>query len=94
MAVSKCNLFLLIKRPEQGLLAGLWEFPSVLVDECKTDSLNRRKEMDKYLKQLLDIDVKQQYNVVLREDVGQHVHIFSHIRLRMHVELMVLKIEG
>ncbi|KAM0900330.1 hypothetical protein ACQ4PT_020701 [Festuca glaucescens] len=94
MAAGQCNLFLLIKRPEEGLLAGLWEFPSVLVDESKTDSLNRRKEMDKYLKQLLDIDVKRKYDVVLREDVGQHVHIFSHIRLRMHVELMVLKIQG
>ncbi|CAM0951114.1 unnamed protein product [Alopecurus aequalis] len=93
-AAGQCNLFLLIKRPEEGLLAGLWEFPSVLVDESKTDSPNRRKEMDKYLKQLLDIDVKQKTDVVLREDVGQHVHIFSHIRLTMHVELMVLRIKG
>ncbi|KAM0862779.1 hypothetical protein ACQ4PT_045029 [Festuca glaucescens] len=94
MSAGKCNFFLLIKRPEEGLLAGLWEFPSVLVDESKTDSLNRRKEMDKYLKQWLDLDVKRKYDVVLREDVGQYVHIFSHIRLRMHVELMVLKIQG
>lgn len=94
MAAGKRNLFLLIKRPEEGLLAGLWEFPSVLVDECKTDPLNRRKEMDRYLKQLVDIDVEHKSNLVLREDVGQHVHIFSHIRLTMHVELMVLKIKG
>ncbi|KAF0888643.1 hypothetical protein E2562_016101 [Oryza meyeriana var. granulata] len=58
---GKDNLFLLIKRPEEGLLAGLWEFPSVLVNQGKTDALNRRKEMDKYLKQLLSIDV---YNMV------------------------------
>lgn len=94
MAAGKCNFFLLIKRPEEGLLAGLWEFPSVLVDECKTDPLNRRKEMDRYLKRLVDIDVEQKSNLVLREDVGQHVHVFSHIRLTMHVELMVLKIKG
>uniref|UniRef100_R7W4F0 Adenine DNA glycosylase n=1 Tax=Aegilops tauschii TaxID=37682 RepID=R7W4F0_AEGTA len=93
-AAGKCNFFLLIKRPEEGLLAGLWEFPSVLVDERKTDPLNRRKEMDRYLKQLVDIDVEQESNLILREDVGQHVHIFSHIRLTMHVELMVLKIKG
>ena len=93
-AAGKCNSFLLIKRPEEGLLAGLWEFPSVLVDERKTDPLNRRKEMDRYLKQLVDIDVEQESNLILREDVGQHVHIFSHIRLTMHVELMVLKIKG
>lgn len=88
------NLFLLIKRPEEGLLAGLWEFPSVLVDEGKTDSLNRREEMDKYLKQLLGIDVKKQRSdVIVREDVGEHVHIFSHIRLTMYVELMILKLK-
>ncbi|XP_015618796.1 adenine DNA glycosylase [Oryza sativa Japonica Group] len=87
------NLFLLIKRPEEGLLAGLWEFPSVLVSEEKTDVLNRRKEMDKYLKQVLSIDVKRRSSVILREDVGQHVHIFSHIRLTMFVELMILNLK-
>uniref|UniRef100_J3NC66 Adenine DNA glycosylase n=2 Tax=Oryza brachyantha TaxID=4533 RepID=J3NC66_ORYBR len=87
------NLFLLIKRPEEGLLAGLWEFPSVLVSEGKTDAMNRRKEMDKYLRQLLSIDVKRRSSVILREDVGQYVHIFSHIRLTMFVELMILNLE-
>lgn len=93
-AEGKDNLFLLIKRPEEGLLAGLWEFPSVLVNEGKTDTLNRRKEMDKYLKQLLSIDVARRSSVILREDVGQHVHIFSHIRLTMFVELMILNLKG
>ncbi|XP_052139362.1 adenine DNA glycosylase-like [Oryza glaberrima] len=92
-ATGNDNLFLLIKRPEEGLLAGLWEFPSVLVNEGKTDALNRRKEMDKYLKQLLGINVKRRSSVILREDVGQHVHIFSHIRLTMFVELMILNLK-
>uniref|UniRef100_A0A0E0RF60 Adenine DNA glycosylase n=1 Tax=Oryza rufipogon TaxID=4529 RepID=A0A0E0RF60_ORYRU len=87
------NLFLLIKRPEEGLLAGLWEFPSVLLSAEKTDALNRRKEMDKYLKQVLSIDVKRRSSVILREDIGQHVHIFSHIRLTMFVELMILNLK-
>ncbi|KAK8456927.1 hypothetical protein SEVIR_3G096700v4 [Setaria viridis] len=87
------DLFLLIKRPEEGLLAGLWEFPLVLVDEGKTDSLNRRKAMDKYLTRLLSIDMGRKSNVILREDVGQHVHIFSHIRLTMYVELMIINLK-
>ncbi|KAG8051186.1 hypothetical protein GUJ93_ZPchr0009g650 [Zizania palustris] len=91
--IGKDNFFLFIKRPEEGLLAGLWEFPSILVDEGKTDLPNRRKEMDKYLKQLLCIDVKQRASVILREDVGQHVHIFSHIRLTMFVEFMILNLK-
>ncbi|CAN6349226.1 unnamed protein product [Urochloa humidicola] len=87
------DLFLLIKRPEEGLLAGLWEFPLVLVDEGKTDLLNRRKAMDKYLRKLLSNDVGWKSDVILREDVGEHVHIFSHIRLTMHVELMVINLK-
>ncbi|PVH61556.1 hypothetical protein PAHAL_3G059500 [Panicum hallii] len=87
------NLFLLIKRPEEGLLAGLWEFPLVLVEEGKTDSLNRRKAMDKYLTKLLSIDVGWKSDVILREDVGEHVHIFSHIRLTMYVELMIINLK-
>lgn len=35
--------------------------------------------MDKYLKQLLSIDVKRRSNIILRSDVGQYVHIFTHL---------------
>ncbi|KAL6839805.1 hypothetical protein ACP4OV_030493 [Aristida adscensionis] len=90
---DKDDLFLLIKRPEKGLLAGLWEFPLVLIDERKTDLQNRRKEMEKYLKQLVGIDTRQKTGVILREDIGEYVHIFSHIRLTMYVELMILKLK-
>ncbi|CAN6353186.1 unnamed protein product [Urochloa humidicola] len=90
---SNDNIFLLIKRPEEGLLAGLWEFPLVLVDEGKTDCLNRRKAMDKYLTKLLSNDVEWKSDVILREDVGEHIHIFSHIRLTMHVELMIINLK-
>ncbi|GJN39795.1 hypothetical protein PR202_gb28937 [Eleusine coracana subsp. coracana] len=90
---DKDDLFLLIRRPEEGLLAGLWEFPLVLVDEEKTDLINRRKEMDKYLKKLLKIDVGQKPTVILREDVGEYVHVFSHIRLTMYVELLILNLK-
>ncbi|OEL37879.1 Adenine DNA glycosylase [Dichanthelium oligosanthes] len=92
-AKGNADLFLLIKRPEEGLLAGLWEFPLVLVDEGKTDSLNRRKAMDKYLTKLLSIDMEWKSDVILREDVGEHVHIFSHIRLAMYVELMIINLK-
>ncbi|KAL5171661.1 Adenine DNA glycosylase [Glycine soja] len=62
--------FILVKRPEEGLLAGLWEFPSVLLDGEAT------------------------CNIVLREDIGEFVHIFSHIRLKLYVELLVLQLKG
>ncbi|KAJ4751385.1 Adenine DNA glycosylase [Rhynchospora pubera] len=87
------NFYLLVKRPEKGLLAGLWEFPMVLVAERRTDMESRRKEMDEYLKNL-KLDFGEEFNLVSREEVGEYLHIFSHIRLRMHVELMLLTTKG
>ena len=57
-------LWLLVKRPSNGLLAGQWEFPSVCVatrdDKKKTGSppgiQKRRKVMDVYLQDLFDED--------------------------------------
>ncbi|GAU29964.1 hypothetical protein TSUD_360790, partial [Trifolium subterraneum] len=85
--------FVLVKRPDGGLLAGLWEFPSVLIDE-KTTPLARRKATDCFLKKNLKIDIKKTCDVVSREDVGEFVHIFSHIRLKLYVELLVLQLKG
>lgn len=87
-------MLLLVKRPEEGLLAGLWEFPTVLLDEEVMDVGTRRKIVDKYLKELFHTDLKEICNVILRENVGKYVHIFSHIRLHMHVELLILKLKG
>ncbi|XP_039146488.1 adenine DNA glycosylase isoform X2 [Dioscorea cayenensis subsp. rotundata] len=83
--------YLLVKRPEQGLLAGLWEFPLVLIDEKDTKQNTRRKTIDRYLKKILEL---KNCNVNMREDVGEYVHVFSHIRLHMYVELMSLTLTG
>ncbi|XP_028756732.1 adenine DNA glycosylase [Neltuma alba] len=85
--------FILVKRPSEGLLAGLWEFPSVPLDG-ETDSLDRREAANQFLKSMLKIDTKKSFNIVLREDVGEFVHIFSHIRLKLYVELLVLQLKG
>ncbi|KAK4270056.1 hypothetical protein QN277_023141 [Acacia crassicarpa] len=85
--------FILVKRPNEGLLAGLWEFPSVPLDG-ETDSLDRREAANRFLKSTLKIDTKKSSNIVLREDIGEFVHIFSHIRLKLYVELLVLQSKG
>ncbi|KAG5100846.1 hypothetical protein JHK82_045898 [Glycine max] len=85
--------FILVKRPEEGLLAGLWEFPSVLLDG-EAVPLARREAMDPFLKKNLKIDIRKTCNIVLREDIGEFVHIFSHIRLKLYVELLVLQLKG
>ncbi|KAL5711694.1 hypothetical protein ACHQM5_013950 [Ranunculus cassubicifolius] len=90
---SSNSVFLLVKRPEEGLLAGLWEFPSVLVSG-EADLTLRRKAMDQYLKNSFNLDSKKKKNILSRDDIGEHVHVFSHIRLRMYVELLVLRLKG
>ncbi|KAJ3671391.1 hypothetical protein LUZ60_007470 [Juncus effusus] len=86
---NKC-FYLLMKRPQNGLLAGLWEFPSVLVEEKKTHLKNRREKMDEYLRDFIDFE----FDLEKREEIGEYLHIFSHIRLLMHVELMILNFKG
>lgn len=89
---SQCNgKFLLVKRPDKGLLAGLWEFPSVLLDK-ETDGATRREAMDHFLKSF-KLDTKN-CRIVSREDVGKCVHVFTHIHLTMYVELLVLHLKG
>lgn len=94
--LGKIPKFLLVKRPDKGLLAGLWEFPSVLMDEEEhTDEKARRKMIDIYLKTSfnLDIEMRNSFNLVSRKDVGKYVHVFSHIRLHMNVELLIISIK-
>lgn len=84
--------FLLVKRPNEGLLAGLWEFPSVLLDG-EADGATRRKRIDRFLKSF-KLDTKKNCGIVSREDVGECVHVFTHIHLTMYVELLVLHLKG
>ncbi|KAL5574366.1 hypothetical protein UlMin_023963 [Ulmus minor] len=83
--------FLLVKRPDEGLLAGLWEFPSVLVDG-EVDLVTRKEAIDQFLENNFRLGLKKK--IVFREHVGEFVHIFSHIRLKIYVELFVLRLKG
>ncbi|KAK4492147.1 hypothetical protein RD792_002944 [Penstemon davidsonii] len=85
--------YLLVKRPDEGLLAGLWEFPSVLL-EGEADLASRRKAIDSFLEESFGLELNNSCKVILREEVGVYVHVFSHIRLKMHVELLSLHLKG
>ncbi|XP_031281623.1 adenine DNA glycosylase-like [Pistacia vera] len=87
------SVFLLVKRPDEGLLAGLWEFPSIILKE-EANLTTRRKATDSFLKKSFNLDPKKNCSIVLREDVGEFVHVFSHIRLKIHVELLILRLKG
>ncbi len=62
---------LLMKRPEQGLLGGLWEYPNVLADSA-----------DKVRTAMLDA-----YGIEIEpeEYVADAVHVFTHIKWNMKV---------
>lgn len=89
----QCNSkYLLVKRPDKGLLAGLWEFPSVpLIGEV--DLVTRKDAIDQLLKSF-ELEPGSTCNVILRKDVGEYIHVFTHIRLKMYIELLVLHLKG
>lgn len=69
---------LLVRRPATGLLAGLWEFPSVVVPADNTAD-HRRSAMDDYLSERLGVRPSRAH-ALSRSHVGEQVHVFSHIR--------------
>ncbi|KAG1373750.1 hypothetical protein G6F61_009917 [Rhizopus arrhizus] len=75
-------LYLISKRPETGLLAGLWEFPSVELTSPNTNYSARSLETTNYLKMKYSIELEEP----TRHDLGNVVHLFSHIRKVYHVE--------
>lgn len=87
------SVFLLVKRPDEGLLAGLWEFPSVMLGK-EADLTRRRKEMNHFLKKSFRLDPQKTCSVLLREDIGEFIHIFTHIRLKVYVELLIVHLKG
>lgn len=87
------NEFLLVKRPNEGLLAGLWEFPSVSLTG-EADLFPRREAIDQYLNKYFGLNPRKTCDIVSRDHVGEYVHVFSHIRLKMYVELLTLHLKG
>lgn len=92
LSESADSSFLLVQRPSHGLLAGLWEFPSAPLDSVKSTLKSRRYTMDRYLEKSLGIQLcSGGCLVVKREEIGTYVHVFSHIRLNMFIEWMLLQ---
>lgn len=91
--LKQSSRFLLVKRPDEGLLAGLWEFPSVLL-KGEADSSTRRESMNSLLSKSFGLEPKKNFDIVIREDVGDFIHVFSHIRLKIYVEHLVLRLKG
>lgn len=85
--------FVLVKRPKEGLLAGLWEFPSVILDE-EADLATRRNTINLYLKEAFHVELDETCATVSRKELGEFVHVFTHIRRKVYVELLVVQLTG
>lgn len=83
---------LLVKRPKTGLLAGLDEFPSVIV-EGASPSLRAQASLA-LLHELLvlppDVQLASSTSTCMVSDLGSIKHIYSHITATFHVSHVVL----
>uniref|UniRef100_A0A8C9XVH0 Adenine DNA glycosylase n=1 Tax=Sander lucioperca TaxID=283035 RepID=A0A8C9XVH0_SANLU len=78
--------YLLTQRPNKGLLAGLWEFPNLLLEE-KSSEMKRKKALCAQISGTLGTHLTES----LFQYVGEVVHIFSHIHQTYVVHSVCLK---
>ncbi|KAJ4159533.1 uncharacterized protein LMH87_008431 [Akanthomyces muscarius] len=76
---------LIHKRPAKGLLAGLWEFPSSMLERDVTAS-QRQKLAKEFIAGVLDEEEVEHVG-----ELGSVPWLFSHIKLTMHVHLFRLE---
>lgn len=86
--------YLLEQRPNSGLLASMWQFPSLTLSTTAAATADDKKEdlfpstplpklIDSFVDSLVDgTTAKQKRN---KEKAGSITHIFSHLHLTMHV---------
>ncbi|KAG9258490.1 DNA glycosylase [Emericellopsis atlantica] len=82
---TRDNNFLIHRRPEKGLLAGLWEFPSKILDAGEGSTSKQRKALaQNHVLSLLDTNDSKLTHV---SELGSVPWLFSHLKLTMHVHL-------
>ncbi|KAI1472093.1 DNA glycosylase [Daldinia caldariorum] len=99
--------YLIRKRPEKGLLAGLWELPSCVLEEPQggASAKARKKGAENFVRELLVFGGKRLGKTGKGEGNGEAVvkymgelgsvpWVFSHLKLTMHVHLFELESEG
>ncbi|XP_045905032.1 adenine DNA glycosylase isoform X1 [Micropterus dolomieu] len=78
--------YLLTQRPNKGLLAGLWEFPSLVLEEKNTE-MKQKQALCAEISRILGTPLTES----LLQYVGEVVHIFSHIHQTYAVHSVCLK---
>lgn len=84
---NKDGKYLINKRPEKGLLAGMWEFPSdTLPDTNDSTSKDRKKRASDFLTKVIK-EENLSTKPVAHGELGSVPWLFSHLKLTMHVYL-------
>jgi hypothetical protein len=91
--------YLLIKRPEEGLLAGQWEFPSLILPDATLAAAKGSADRRALLVRVLSVQFccpPAQVDAALGplEYVDELTHVFSHRKHLMRVERADVKLEG
>jgi A/G-specific adenine glycosylase len=82
--------FVLVQRPDSGILASMWEFPQVVVPLDSADD-DRTAAIDAMLRERCAIDVQVQAAVIEKRTTAPAVsHELSHVRQTFLVERIVL----
>lgn len=81
---GEAPLFLLIRRPADGLLANLWEFPSA-VSASDSDDDATQAQLDALLR---SVGCPED---AVRRDLGAVEHVFSHVRWKLQAQHAVLQ---
>ena len=66
--------YFLLQRPDTGLLAGLWDFPNVALEESEVEDSSKQEILREYLESL----GFRGFGNFLKK--GSSLHIFTHIR--------------
>ncbi|KAH7156700.1 DNA glycosylase [Dactylonectria macrodidyma] len=87
--------YLIQKRPEKGLLAGLWEFPSQILQESDDNSTAklRRTRATAFVSDLIARDKMAERALKHVRELDSVPWLFSHIKLTMHVHLFTLDVD-
>ena len=82
--------YLLSKRPEGGLLSGLWEFPNSLIATETDDAFANRPKSDvtEAHEAICDALVASSTHRRIEAVSGKAAHVFSHVRQVMHYQLV------
>jgi A/G-specific adenine glycosylase len=80
--------YLMHRRPEKGLLAGLWEFPSLILGGDEATTATKRTQLARsHVLKVLEEDGQSDPSLLYRGELGSVPWLFSHLKLTMHVHL-------